>query len=188
MKLKKTVFIKRGPMDIKSIRKESLNPFNNVALIKRYFSSVKLMDTSAVAGKKFSVDPIMKLWADDGELVLQGPDPIGEHRFKGPKELKAFYANRARGVSGALKVNLSQVNTASGKSSEQVLVAGSRYVVNGAGEGMQVPFAHKFRMDGGKIKGLEITVGKAGPTDIAPLGALGVKDLGRLAAMAWMVA
>jgi hypothetical protein len=119
---------------------------------------------------------------------LQGPDPIGEHRFKGPKELKAFYANRARGVSGALKVNLSQVNTASGKSSEQVLVAGSRYVVNGAGEGMQVPFAHKFRMDGGKIKGLEITVGKAGPTDIAPLGALGVKDLGRLAAMAWMVA
>jgi hypothetical protein len=175
-------------MDIKSIRKGSLDPFNNVALIKRYFSGVKSMDASAVGGKTFSVEAIMKLWADDGELVLRGPEPIGEKRFKGPKELKAFYANRARGVKGALKVNLSSINTTSAKSSEQVLVAGARYVVNAAGEGMQVPFAHKFRMDGGKIKDLEITVGKAGPSEIAPLGTLGVKDLGRLAAMAWMVA
>lgn len=175
-------------MSIKALRKNSLEPFDNLSLIKRYFAAVKSMDQKAVTGKPFEVDAILKLWNEGGQLFIHGPDPIGERRFKGTRELSRFYANRARGASGAFSVNLSKINVANAKNSEQVLVSGSRYVVNKEKEGMQVPFAHNFRLSSGKIDALEITVGKAGPTDIAPIGSLTVKDLGRLAAMAWMVA
>lgn len=175
-------------MSIQSLRKGSLEPFDNLALIKRYFAAVKSMDQKAVAGTPFQVDAILALWNSDGELFIHGPAPLGEQRFKGTKELRRFYANRARGVDGEFKVNLSRVNVANAKSGEQVRVSGARHVVTKDGEGLQVPFAHDFRMSGGRIDALEITVGKAGPTEAAPLGALNVQDLGRLSAMAWMVA
>lgn len=175
-------------MDMNSLRKSSLEPFDNAGLIRRYFAAVKGMDAKAVAGKSFDVDAILALWNESGTLAIHGPEPLGERTFKGTAQLGKFYANRARGVDGAFKVNLSKVNVANAKAGDQVLVSGTRYVVNKTGEGMQVPFAHKFTLSDGKIEALEITVGKAGPTDIAPIGTLGVKDLGRLAAMAWMVA
>lgn len=175
-------------MSIEALRKNSLEPFNNLGLIKRYFSAVKTMDQKAVAGKTFEVDAILKLWNERGELYIHGPAPLGERRFKGARELRKFYADRARGAAGAFRVNLSHVNVANAKNSEQVLVSGTRYVVNKQKEGMQVPFAHNFKLSAGKIDALEITVGKAGPTDIAPIGTLTVQDLGRLSAMAWMVA
>ena len=175
-------------MTIESLRKSSLDPFNNLGLIKRYFAAVKSMDQKAVAGKTFEVDAILKLWNENGELFIHGPEPIGERRFKGLKELGLFYANRARGAEGAFQVNLSKVNVANAKNGEQVLVSGSRYVVNKRQEGAQIPFAHNFKLTSGKIDSLEITVGKAAQTEIAPLGSLSVTDLGRLSAMAWMVA
>ena len=175
-------------MDIASLRKSSLDPFDNLALIRRYFAAVKTMDRNALKGTAIEPDAIMSLWNDTGELAIHGPDPIGERRFSGSTEVKDFYSRRARGVHGELSVNLSKVNTAQSKSGEQVTVSGSRYVVGKSGEGMQVPFAHKFTIAEGRISALEITVGKAGPTDLAPLGTLSVTDLGRLSAMAWMVA
>jgi ketosteroid isomerase-like protein len=175
-------------MDIKSLRKSSLDPFDKVAVIKKYFAAVKSMDTNALAGKPVDVDNILRLWDEKGTLTIKGPQPIGEQTFKGVKQLRGFYEKRARGVDGVFKVNMSSINSAGAKSAEQVLVAGARYVVNAAGEGMQVPFAHNFKMSEDKITQLEITVGKAGKTDVAPLGTLSVQDLGRLSAMAWMVA
>lgn len=175
-------------MSVNSLRKSSLDPFKRLSLIKRYFTEVKSMDQKAVAGKPYEVDAILKLWNEGGELFIHGPEPIGERRFKGTKKLAEFYTNRAKGARGTFQVNLSKVNVANAKGDEQVLVSGARYVVNKNKEGMQVPFAHSFRMASGKIDALEITVGKAAPTDIAPIGTLSVKDLGRLSAMAWMVA
>jgi ketosteroid isomerase-like protein len=175
-------------MDISSLRKASLEPFDNIALIRRYFAAVKAMDQNALKGSPVEPKAIMALWDKGGELAIHGPDPIGERRFKGTRELQGFYARRARGVDGELKINLSKVNTAQSKSGEQVTVSGSRYVVARSGEGMQVPFAHKFTIADGRITALEISVGKAAETEIAPLGTLGVTDLGRLSAMAWMVA
>ena len=175
-------------MNIQSIRQSSLEPFDNLALIRRYFAAVKTMDRSAVAGKSFDVDAILSLWGPGGTLVVRGPEPIGERTFKGLKELRKFYVNRARGVDGAFAENLSQIGVANAKASDQVLASGKRYVVTKNGEGMQVPFAHKFTLSGGKVAALEISVGKAEPTEIAPLGNLEVQDMGRLAAMAWMVA
>jgi ketosteroid isomerase-like protein len=175
-------------MEISSLRKSSLEPFDNLALIRRYFAAVKAMDQNALKGTPVEPKTIMALWDKGGQLAIHGPDPIGEKQFRGTKELSGFYSRRARGVDGELKVNLSRVNTAQSKSGEQVTVSGSRYVVAKSGEGMQVPFAHKFTIADGKITHLEISVGKAGPTEIAPIGALDVADLGRLSAMAWMVA
>lgn len=175
-------------MGISSLRKASLEPFDNIALIRRYFAAVKAMDQNALKGTPAEPKAIMSLWDEGGELAIRGPDPIGERRFKGASELADFYTRRARGVDGELSVNLSKVNTAQSKSGEQVAVSGSRYVVAKSGEGMQVPFGHKFTIANGRITALEISVGKATATEIAPLGTLNVTDLGRLSAMAWMVA
>jgi ketosteroid isomerase-like protein len=175
-------------MDIKSLRKSSLDPFDKVAMIKKYFAAVKSMDSNALAGKRVDVDSILRLWGEKGTLTIKGPQPLGEQTFKGVKQLRGFYENRARGVDGVFKVNLSSINSAAARSAEQVLVAGARYVVNAAGEGMQIPFSHNFTISEDQITQLQITVGKAGKTNIAPLGTLSVQDLGRLSAMAWMVA
>ena len=68
------------------------------------------------------------------------------------------------------------------------MASGRRYVISENGEGMEVPFTHAFEMDGRRIKTLRIRVGDPQKSEIAPSGSLEIEDMGRLAAMAWMVA
>ncbi|MCG7978419.1 MAG: hypothetical protein N0E58_09850 [Candidatus Thiodiazotropha endolucinida] len=175
-------------MDIKELSENSLGPFDNLALIRRYFANVKAMDAKTLEGDGFDVGEIMELWHKDGMLRIRGRDSIGEKTFKGAEEISSFYINRTRGVDGALSSNLSKIDVANAKNSEHVVASGIRYIVTKNGEGLQAPFTHNFILNDGKIESLDIHVGKANKSEIAPLGALQIEDMGRLSAMAWMVA
>lgn len=175
-------------MPRKEIARNSLEPFSNLDVIKKYFAAVKAMDRAAVASKDFDTSRIMSLWNSDGKLTIAGKPLEGEHAYSGKREIAAFYKKRAKGVPGEIAVNLSSIEVANAKSSDRVAASGLRYVVTHQEEGLQVPFTHNFTMRDGLISELRIHVGTPARSEIAPLGALKVEDLGRLSAMAWMVA
>jgi hypothetical protein len=175
-------------MDRREIARKSLQPFNNLGIVKRYFASVKTMDRAATSNKRFDTDRIMTLWHDDGKLTISGKPLGGEHSFSGANEISTFYERRAKGVDGEIAINVSSIEVANAKSAEHVVASGLRYVVTHKEEGLQVPFTHNFTLRDGRIIDLKIHVGTPAKSEIAPLGALQVEDLGRLSAMAWMVA
>jgi hypothetical protein len=115
-------------MDRKQILQKSLEPFDNVAVVKRYFSAVKAMDRSALAKRNFNTDRIMALWHDEGRLTISGK-PMGEHSFSGAGEISTFYERRAKGIGGEISVNISSIQVANAKNSEHVVASGQRYVV-----------------------------------------------------------
>lgn len=175
-------------MNAREISRRSLQPFNNLDVIKKYFAAVKAMDRAAVADRPFDTKRIMALWHENGTLTIGGK-PLGEdHRYCGARELSRFYQRRARGVNGEIAVNISGIDVANAKTADHVTASGQRYVVNRREEGLQVPFTHNFTLRDGRIADLRIHVGAPTRSDIAPVGALQVEDMGRLAAMAWMVA
>lgn len=175
-------------MDRREIHRKSLQPFNNLEIVKKYFASVKMMDKAAVSSKEFDTSQIMTLWHEDGNLTISGK-PLGKDSFfAGAKEISLFYERRAKGVDGELSTNVSSIEVANAKSAEHVVASGVRYVVTHKEEGLQVPFTHNFTLREGRITDLKIHVGTPAKSEIAPLGALQVEDLGRLSAMAWMVA
>lgn len=175
-------------MDRKEISRKSLQPFNNLDVVKKYFSSVKTMDRAATSKRSFDTDRIMSLWHDDGKLTISGKPLGGEHSFSGAEEISTFYERRAKGVDGEIAINVSSIEVANSKSADHVVASGLRYVVTHKEEGLQVPFTHNFILNDGRISELRIHVGPPAKSEIAPLGALQVEDLGRLSAMAWMVA
>lgn len=175
-------------MNAREISRRSLQPFNNLDVIKKYFAAVKKMDSSAVADRSFDTDRIMSLWHEDGTLTIGGK-PLGEERrYSGTRELSGFYRRRAKGVNGEIAINVSGIDVANAKSADHVTASGLRYVVNRRKEGLQVPFTHNFTLRDGRIADLRIHVGTPARSEIAPVGALQIEDMGRLAAMAWMVA
>lgn len=91
-------------------------------------------------------------------------------------------------MNGEIALNLSSIEVANAKTADHVVASGLRYVVTHGEEGLQVPFTHNFFLRDGRIADLKIHVGAPAKSDIAPMGLLKVEDLGRLAAMAWMVA
>ncbi|SFL19027.1 hypothetical protein SAMN04488518_12036 [Pseudovibrio ascidiaceicola] len=175
-------------MDIRELNKTSLTPLSNMSVIEKYFAAVKEMDAHAVKGEKFNTDTIMELWHSGGTLSIHGKESIGEKSYTKHDEIAGFYQNRARGVDGMLATNLSKVNVANAKNDEHIVVSGLRYIINKKGEGLQAPFTHNFRLQDGRISSLDIHVGTPGKTEVAPVGALSIDDLGSLSAMAWMVA
>lgn len=175
-------------MNAREISRKSLQPFSNLDVIKRYFAAVKAMDSAAVADRPFDTDRIMALWDEKGSLTIGGK-PLGrEHSYRGTGELAGFYRRRAKGVNGEIAVNISGIDVANAKSADHVTASGQRYVVTRKEEGMQVPFTHNFTLRDGRITELKIHVGVPTRSEIAPVGGLQVEDMGRLAAMAWMVA
>lgn len=175
-------------MNAREIARKSLQPFDNLGVIKNYFAAVKAMDSAAVADRPFDTKRIMGLWHEDGTLTIGGK-PLGkDHRYAGARELSGFYRRRAKGVNGEIAVNISGIDVANAKSAEHVTASGQRYVVNRKEEGLQVPFTHNFTLRDGRIADLKIHVGVPTRSEIAPVGGLEVEDMGRLAAMAWMVA
>lgn len=175
-------------MNRRDLTRDSLKPLNNLDIVRRYFASVKAMDRAAVTSKSFDTDRIMALWHDDGQLTIGGKPLGGEHSFAGAKEISSFYESRVKGVDGEIAYNVSSIEVANAKSADHVVASGLRFVVTHKEEGLQVPFTHNFIMRGGRIASLKIHVGAPSKSEIAPLGALQVEDLGRLSAMAWMVA
>ncbi|WP_162937773.1 nuclear transport factor 2 family protein [Indioceanicola profundi] len=175
-------------MDRKEIVRKSLQPFNNIETIRKYFSAVKTMDRAAVANKKFDTGRIMALWHEDGKLTIGGKPLGGDHSYSGADEISGFYERRAKGVDGEIAVNVSSIEVANAKSADHVVASGLRYVVTHKEEGLQVPFTHNFTLRDGRIAELRIHVGTPAESKIAPLGALQIEDLGHLSAMAWMVA
>jgi len=175
-------------MDRREILRNSLEPFDNLNVVKKYFAAVKVMDRAAVANKSFDTDRIMALWHDDGKLTIGGEPLGGEHSFSGANDISAFYKRRVKGVGGEIAVNISSIRVANSKSVDHVVASGLRYVVTQKEEGLQVPFTHNFTLRDGRITELSIHIGTPAKSEIAPLGALRVEDLGRLSAMAWMVA
>lgn len=175
-------------MDINDLSNRRLEPFDNLGLIKRYFAAIGEMDRAAVAEEGYDVGEVMSLWDPDGRLTIRGKDTVGEHEFNGAKEIAGFYEKRSRGFGGAFKVNLSAIDVANAKNREHITASGVRYMVTGEESGLQAPFTHNFKLKDGRIASLDIHVGSPGETELAPLGALRVEDLGRLSAMAWMVA
>ena len=175
-------------MDRKQLESKSLEPFDNLGIVKKYFSAVKAMDKATQAQRKFDTGKIMSLWQADGKLTIGGK-PIGEDKsYAGQSQIESFYQHRAKGVHEKIAVNLSTIDVANAKSSGHIVASGQRYVVNHKNEGMQVPFTHNFTLNQGKIAELKIHIGSPATSEIAPLGTLAVEDMGRLAAMAWMVA
>ena len=175
-------------MNAREISRRSLQPFDNLGVIKKYFAAVKAMDSAAVTDRPFDTDKIMSLWHEDGSLTIGGK-PLGEDRqYSGARELSGFYRNRAKGVNGEIAVNVSGIDVANAKSADHVTASGLRYVVTRRKEGLQVPFTHNFTLRDGRISELRIHVGTPAKSEIAPVGALQIQDMGRLAAMAWMVA
>ncbi len=175
-------------MNINDLSSHRLEPFDNLDLIKRYFALIGDMDRAAVAEEKFGVDDIMSLWHEDGRLTIRGKETVGEHEYQGADQIAEFYQRRARGVGGEFKVNLSSIEVANSKNREHITASGVRYMVTRDETGVQAPFTHNFRLKDGQITSLDIHVGSPGETELAPVGALRVEDMGRLSAMAWMVA
>jgi hypothetical protein len=175
-------------MKISELKRRTLEPFNSLGLAKRYFSAVKAMDSTVQRVHQKGVQSVLKLWAKNGELTITGPEPIGERNYRDLKELREFYGNRGKGVDKYISVNISRVGVATAKSAEHITVSGMRYVVNNDGEGLQVPFTHNFHLADGLIQRLHINVGRPASSEVAPVGTLQVEDMGRLAAVAWMVA
>lgn len=175
-------------MNINDLSDRRLEPFDNLDLIKRYFALIGDMDQAAVAEEKFSVDDVMSLWQKNGVLTIRGKETVGEHEYEGADQIAEFYTRRARGVGGEFKVNLSSIDVANSKNRDHITVSGVRYMVTRDEAGVQAPFTHNFKLADGKIAALDIHVGKPGETELAPIGALRVEDMGRLSAMAWMVA
>jgi ketosteroid isomerase-like protein len=175
-------------MKYNDLARSNLVPFDNLAIIKKYFAAVKAMDKAAVSQKAFDTDRIMALWHGDGRLTIGGK-PIGDDKsYRGSREIAGFYKQRARGVPTEIAVNASAVDVANAKSADHVVASGVRYVVTHDDEGLQVPFTHNFTMRDGRIAELRIHVGAPAKSEVAPLGNLKVEDMGRLSAMAWMVA
>ena len=170
------------------VNRGSLKPFAQMNVIGRYFKAVKKMDKGALKGQDVDVDGILKLWKADGVLTLHGPSPIDDQKFHGSKDLASFYQRRTKGVDRGLSFNTSRVSVANAKGNDHLVVSGRRFVISEKGEGMEVPFTHKFTMNGSHIQELHIHVGTPTSTELAPQGSLDVEDMGRLAAMAWMVA
>lgn len=175
-------------MKVNDLKRRALKPFDSLQLAKRYFAAVKSMDAAAPATRKSGIAAVMRLWSPQGTLRITGPDPIGEQSFSDPAAIRRFYAERGKGVHDVLDVNVSTVGVANAKSPERLTISGTRYVVNTKGEGMEVPFTHNFDIEGSRIRSLHINIGQARASEVAPIGSLGVEDMGRLAAMAWMVA
>lgn len=175
-------------MNRKELARNSNKAFKNLEVIRKYFASVKTMDSSAVSKRAFNTGQIMALWHNDGKLTIGGK-PLGkEYSYSGRNEISSFYKRRARGVDGEFALNVSSIDVANAKSPEHVVASGLRYVVTHKDEGLQVPFTHNFTLRDGRITDLKIHVGTPAKSEIAPLGTLQVEDLGRLSAMAWMVA
>ena len=175
-------------MDINDLSNKRLEPFDNLDLIKRYFATIGDMDKAAVAEEKYDLDAIMALWHEDGQLTIRGKDTVGEHNFEGSKDIAGFYEKRTRGFGGNFRINLSSIDVANSKNRDHITASGVRYMVTRDEAGLQAPFTHNFKVKDGKIAALDIHVGTPGETELAPVGALRVEDMGRLSAMAWMVA
>jgi ketosteroid isomerase-like protein len=175
-------------MKYNDLARSNLVPFDNLAVIRKYFAAVKAMDKAATSQKAFDTGRIMALWHADGRLSISGK-PIGEEKsYRGSREIAGFYKQRAKGVHGEIAVNASAVDVANAKSADHVVASGVRYVVTHEDEGLQIPFTHNFTMRDGRIAELRIHVGTPAKSEVAPLGNLNVEDMGRLSAMAWMVA
>jgi hypothetical protein len=175
-------------MKAADVSRRSLEPFDNLGIIKKYFAAVKTMDRAAVADSKFDTGKIMALWHQDGHLTIGGKPLGGERNYSGGREISSFYERRAKGVNGEIAVNISGIDVANAKSADHVTASGLRYVVTRKNEGLQVPFTHNFTLKDGRISDLKIHVGVPAASEIAPQGRLKIEDMGRLAAMAWMVA
>lgn len=175
-------------MKAADVARRSLKPFDNLGLVRKYFAAVKEMDRAAVADRPFNTGKIMALWHDDGHLTIGGKPLDGEHSYSGGREISSFYERRANGVNGEIRVNISGIDVANAKNAEHVTASGLRYVVTRGDEGLQVPFTHNFTIRDGRITDLKIHVGVPAKSEIAPVGRLQIEDMGRLAAMAWMVA
>ncbi len=171
------------------LQRRTLAPLDNMAKIRQYFQVIKQLDGMITKGQQTNVKGILRLWDAAGELTLTGPDPIGQHVFRGGEELAKFYTQRGTGIAGHISTQFARVTVANAKSAEHVVVSGIRYVVNSKGEGMQAPFTHNFVLnDRGQIQSLHINVGQPSVSEVADPGSLKIEDMGRLAAMAWMVA
>ena len=175
-------------MEISDLTNKRLEPFDNLDLVRRYFAAIGDMDKAAVAEEKYDLDDIMSLWCDDGHLTIRGKDTVGEYSFEGAKDIAGFYEKRTRGFGGNFRINLSSINVANSKNRDHITASGVRYMVTRDDAGLQAPFTHNFKLKDGKITALDIHVGTPGGTELAPVGALRVEDMGRLSAMAWMVA
>lgn len=175
-------------MKLSDVKRQALEPFDSLSLTSRYFAAVKSMDAGVAKSRKAGVSSVMKLWGEDGALRITGPEPIGDRSYATPEEILGFYKNRGHGIDKLISANVSQVRVANAKSAEHVTISGTRYVVNTRGEGLQVPFTHNFEIRDGLIRSLHINIGKPNASEVAPQGALNIEDMGRLAAMAWMVA
>ena len=57
-------------MNAREIARKSLQPFDNLGVIKNYFAAVKAMDSAAVADRPFDTKRIMGLWHEDGTLTI----------------------------------------------------------------------------------------------------------------------
>lgn len=171
--------------------KENFRTLDNLTTINQYFKLVARMDKANLRSKTPPIDNILKLWSKKGQLKISGPKPMGEHAFKGEKHLADFYENRSRGIPETFRrmiLDMAGAKSVS-KGEHRAVANGVRHLLTTEGEGLAVPFSHDFMFDDdGQITALSINIGKPGASPIAPQGALEIQDMGKLAALAWMVA
>jgi hypothetical protein len=171
--------------------KDDFQTLDNLSKINRYFKLVAKMDKANIKSKMPPVKNIMEMWSKEGVLEITGDKKFGKHSFKGQKELSAFYEKRARGIPDTFRRMV--LNMAGAKSvarnEGRAVANGVRHLLTRDGQGLAVPFSHDFSFDdNGLITSLHINIGKPNESPIAPQGNLDIKDMGKLAAVAWMVA
>lgn len=168
---------------------------NIMDAVKHYFESVLLLDEGALKNHskmvQQAVSGFMGVWSPKGKLTITGPEPIGMQDYQGEKAIHSFYARKGKGFEGLLggtsmpkavsNINITAAN--------QAIVSGQRTVITPDGEGMVIAFTHNFRFEeDGKLRSLHIHVGDPEKSEMAPMGNLSIQDMGKLAAVAWMVA
>lgn len=174
----------------KTVR-EDFQTLDNLTTINRYFKLVARMDKANLSSKTPPIEKILKLWNAKGQLRISGPSPMGEHAFTGNRSLAGFYEKRVQGIPETFRRMVLNMEGAKSvrKCENRAVANGVRHLLTTEGEGLAVPFSHDFTFDDdGLISSLSIHIGKPASSPIAPKGSLGIKDMGKLAAVAWMVA
>lgn len=166
-----------------------------MSAVQKYFEAVLMLDDGALNSKskavKQAISGFMEIWSPEGKLTITGPEPIGLREYRGQAEIQSFYARKGEGFANL--IGGSQMPKAftniSVTSNSQAIISGHRTVAAPDGEGMDIAFTHNFHFeDDGKIGSLHLHVGDPEKSAMVPMCNLSIQDMGKLAAVAWMVA
>src|SRR5437764_226075 len=171
---------------------------NAEEIVKLYFALIKDLRS----GKEGSVERLTELWQPDGTFQFVGSPEVNA-TFQGINAINVLYKNRFKANGMPVKLEgakplgadataaLGVVDTEVVKTAmvdDKIVASWKTSVGTNKRFGFVVGGSHTFRFHDGKISSLKVSISpKAEGTPNLDIGALSVKDVGRLSLAAWAV-